>query len=71
MAPKDDETKRDVVKYNLDVVIKLCVEDIWMNNADQDGLMEKQQVWMFVRTLLADMGDYTEFSDRDFEECYR
>ena len=56
MHKKDREAKDDAI-YKFDLVIKMCVEDIWNKHANKDGLMEKQQIRMFVRTLLCDMGD--------------
>ena len=56
---------------HIDQLIRMCLDDIWIHYSTQNGMMTKWQMRSFVKHLISEMGDHKEFSDWDFEDCYR
>ena len=58
---------------NIDAVIAKCVDDIWAEyDKDGNGNLDKEETKAFVKKTLCDMSDDGgEFSDDDFEACFK
>ena len=57
---------------SIDDVIKKCVEDIWKEyDKDNSGALDKDETKKFVKNTLNEMNDSGEFSEDDFDACFR
>lgn len=57
---------------DVDDVIRKCVDDIWKEyNTDKSGCLSKEQTRKFVMDTLSDMLDGNEFTEADFEACFK
>jgi len=57
---------------DVDAVIRKCVDDIWKEyNTNKSGSLNKEQTRKFVMDTLSDMQDGNEFTEADFEECFK
>ena len=60
------------MSQNIDAVIAKCVDDIWAEyDNDNSGALDKEETKKFVKKTLADMSGGEEFSDEDFEACFK
>ena len=57
---------------DIDSIIEKCIDVIW-KAYDQDncGFLDKSEVKQFVKVTLIEMGESGEFSDEDFEACFK
>ena len=57
---------------DIDAVIKKCVEDIWQEyDKDNSGSLDKEETKKFVQNTLSEMNDSGEFSESDFDACFK
>ena len=57
---------------DIDAVIAKCVDDIWVQyDVDNSGALDREETKQFVKKTLNDMDDSGEFSEEDFEACFR
>ena len=57
---------------DIDAVIRKCVDDIWAEyDKDNSGALDKDETKRFVKNTLSEMGDGGEFSETDFEACFK
>ena len=57
---------------SIDSVINKCVDDIWAEyDKDGNGHLDKEETKSFVKKTLAEMAGGEEFSDDDFEACFK
>ena len=57
---------------SIDTVISKCVDDIWAEyDKDGNGNLDKKETKAFVMKTLAEMAGNEEFSDEDFEQCFK
>ena len=57
---------------SIDAVIAKCVDDIWSEyDKDGNGHLDKTETKAFVKKTLADMAGGEEFSDEDFNACFK
>ena len=57
---------------DIDQVIKKCVDDIWAEyDKDNSGALDKAETKQFVQNTLHEMSDNGEFSETDFEACFK
>ena len=57
---------------SIDAVIAKCVDDIWAEyDKDGNGNLDKNETKAFVKKTLAEMSGGDEFSDDDFEACFK
>ena len=57
---------------SIDAVIAKCVDDIWTEyDKDGNGNLDKNETKAFVKKTLAEMAGGDEFSDDDFEACFK
>ena len=57
---------------DLDEVIANCVDDIWaIYDVDNSGYLDKDETRNFVKKTLHDMSDSGEFSEEDFDACFK
>ena len=59
-------------KTDIETVSRKCVDDIW-NEYDKDnsGSLDSEETMKFVQNTLSEMNDAGEFSDADFDACFR
>ena len=56
----------------LELIIEKCIDDIWKHyDNDNSGFLDKRETKEFVRNTLQEMGEQGEFSDEDFEACFK
>ena len=56
----------------IDAVIKKCVDDIWaIYDKDGSGALDKEETKRFVQNTLSEMNDSGEFSEADFDACFK
>ena len=53
----DDELDKEEAKEQLDQIIRMCVEDIWQQYSNENDLMDKYSMKLFVKNLISEMGD--------------
>merc|ERR1712167_221950 len=64
--------KREERMADIDAVIRKCVDDIWAEyDKDNSGSLDKDETKKFVQNTLAEMNDSGEFSEEDFEQCFK
>ena len=57
---------------DIDQVIRKCVDDIWAEyDKDGSGALDKDETKKFVQNTLHEMSDNGEFSEADFEACFK
>ena len=57
---------------SIDAVIAKCVDDIWTEyDKDGNGNLDKNETKAFVQKTLAEMAGNEEFSDEDFDACFK
>ena len=57
---------------DIDAVIRKCVDDIWAEyDKDNSGELDKEETKKFVQNTLSEMADSGEFSEADFEACFK
>ena len=57
---------------DIDAVIAKCVDDIWQQyDVDHSGALDKDETKQFVKKTLNDMDDSGEFSEEDFDACFK
>ena len=57
---------------DIDQVIKKCVDDIWAEyDKDNSGALDRAETKQFVQNTLHEMSDNGEFSETDFEACFK
>ena len=57
---------------SIDTVINKCVDDIWAEyDKDGNGNLDKNETKAFVQKTLAEMAGNEEFSDEDFDACFK
>ena len=57
---------------SIDAVIAKCVDDIWTEyDKDGNGNLDKNETKAFVKKTLTEMSGGDEFSDEDFEACFK
>ena len=57
---------------SIDAVIAKCVDDIWAEyDQDGNGNLDKEETKRFVKKTLSEMSGGEEFSDEDFEACFK
>ena len=57
---------------DIDAVIRKCVDDIWAEyDKDGSGSLDKEETKKFVKNTLSEMNDSGEFSEADFEACFK
>ena len=57
---------------DIDAVIRKCVDDIWAEyDKDGSGSLDKEETKKFVKNTLSEMSDDGEFSEDDFEACFK
>ena len=57
---------------DMDAVIRKCVDDIWAEyDKDNSGQLDKEETKLFVKNTLSEMNDSGEFSEADFEACFK
>lgn len=58
---------------DINETLKDCINEIWGEyDTDGSGVLEKDETKIFVRDILQGVGvDGANFSDRDFETCFR
>ena len=57
---------------DIDAVIRKCVDDIWAEyDKDNSGMLDKEETKLFVKKTLSEMKDSGEFSEADFEACFK
>ena len=56
----------------IEAVIRKCVNDIW-GEYDKDGSnqLDKSETKRFVTDILKEMGDGGQFSEQEFEDCFK
>ncbi len=53
-------------------IIEKCIDDIWKKyDKDNSSFLDKGEARIFVRETLFEMGENGEFSEQDFEACFR
>ena len=57
---------------DIDAVIRKCVDDIWDEyDTDRSGSLDKEETKLFVKNTLSEMNDSGDFSEADFDACFR
>ena len=57
---------------DIDGIIEKCIDDIWANyDKDKSGFLDKNETKAFVKNTLSEMGENGEFSEADFEACFK
>ena len=57
---------------DIDGIIEKCIDDIWKNyDKDNSGFLDKGETREFVKNTLSEMGENGEFSESDFEACFK
>ena len=57
---------------DIDDVINKCVDIIWAEfDKDKNGALDKDETKNFVKTTLAEVNNSGEFSDENFEACFK
>lgn len=57
---------------DIDEIINKCIDEIWKNyDKDNSGFLDKQEAKNFIKNTLSEMGEDGEFSEADFEACFR
>ena len=57
---------------DIDSVIDKCVDDIWGTyDKDNSGALDKDETKEFVKNTMSEMGEGGEFSEGDFESCFK
>jgi len=60
------------IMADIDAVIRKCVDDIWQEyDKDNSGSLDKEETKKFVQNTLSEMNDSGEFSEDDFEACFK
>lgn len=56
----------------LDQIIDKCIQDIWIKyDKDNSGALDFNETKNFVTSTLNDMEENVQFSDADFEACFK
>ena len=64
--------KTNLQMADIDAVIRKCVDDIWAEyDKDNSGSLDKDETKKFVQNTLSEMNDSGEFSEADFEACFK
>ena len=57
---------------DIEDVINKIVDEIWANyDKDNSGYLDKQEAKPFVKQTLVDMGENGEFTEDEFEGCFK
>ena len=57
---------------DIDAVIRKCVDDIWAEyDKDGSGQLDRDETKKFVQNTLSEMNDSGEFSEADFDACFK
>ena len=57
---------------DIDSIIEKCIDDIWKTyDKDNSGFLDKAETKQFVKNTLSEMGENGEFSEGDFEACFK
>ena len=66
-ANQDKEHYEDV-----DHIINTVIEEIWDEfDDDGNGTLDVNETHLFVKTTLQEMGEKPDYSDEDFNECFK
>lgn len=57
---------------DIDQLVQNCLAEIWRQyDIDDSGYLDKWETKMFVKNTLQEMGQKDNFTDADFEACFK
>lgn len=59
-------------EISIEEVVQNTIQEIWDNfDKDKSGFLDKNEAKQFVKSTLMEVGDNGEFSETEFEKCFK